>query len=199
MKNSPEKQNQLIISYLTLRRLLGFLGLLLPFILMLGVFFFGKCFIVEATVSQYYYTVMGDVFVGLLFTISFFLITYKGYDKIDNIVTNIAGVFAICIALFPSTIEKNAGCPISGLEGSDFKNTLHLISAGLFFMTTAFVSIFLFRKSNGPKSPQKVIRNKIYFVCGIIIMVSIALIPVFRSDSLIDKFEIYKPVFILEA
>lgn len=199
MKTNTESENKLVISYLTLRRMLGILGLSLPLILLVGVFIFGKCNKIEATVSQYYYTVMGDVLVGLLFAISLFLITYKGYDRLDNIITNLAGFFAICIALFPTNIEKNAGCPIITLAENTLSNALHLISASLFFITLAFISIFLFTKTNEKKiEGRKKTRNIIYKTCGIIILISVALIPFFRSDALIEKFEMYKPVFFLE-
>ncbi|MEJ2664743.1 MAG: DUF998 domain-containing protein, partial [Spirochaetia bacterium] len=82
-----KKNRSIIISYIALRRLIGILGMLLPFICILGGLLFAALY-VEPSISDYYYTNMRDFFVGLLFGVSLFLITYKGYELIDDIVTN---------------------------------------------------------------------------------------------------------------
>jgi hypothetical protein len=88
------KTNQsLLISYRTLRKIVGILGLSLPFTLLGGgyvinvllngglVFDLG----VENSVSSYYHTEMRDVFVGTLCVIGFFLLSYRGHERKDNI------------------------------------------------------------------------------------------------------------------
>jgi hypothetical protein len=44
---------------------------------------------------------MRDVFVGTLFATGVFLFCYRGPDRQDNVLTNIAGGAAIAIGLFP--------------------------------------------------------------------------------------------------
>lgn len=78
-----------IISYLTLRKFIGFLGMGLPFILLIGGWWdFGEG--IQSSVSAYYHTGMRNAFVGILFALGVFLMTYKGYDWVDNIFTTLA-------------------------------------------------------------------------------------------------------------
>lgn len=90
-------------SYIALRRAVGWIGILLPYVLMLGIFLFFKGEPVLKTISLYYYSGMRDVFVGSVCAIALFLIFYKGYTKWDNWTGNLAGFFAIGIALFPTS------------------------------------------------------------------------------------------------
>ena len=69
-------------------------------------------FVILDSISNYYYTNMRDFFVGLLFAISLFLISYTGYEKIDNIVGNISGLFALEINNVPGfkVLRKRCKC-----------------------------------------------------------------------------------------
>ncbi len=60
-------------SYMTLRKAVGWIGLLLPFVLMLGGYFIFKGKFVESSISYYYHTGMRDVFVGALCAVALFL------------------------------------------------------------------------------------------------------------------------------
>ena len=91
-----------IHSYLSLRQAIGWIGILLPFTLMLGVLVIFRGNPVRISISMYYYTGMRDVLVGALCAIGLFLFFYRGYSKWDNWAGNIAGFFALGIALFPT-------------------------------------------------------------------------------------------------
>jgi hypothetical protein len=105
--------NQLVGSYMTLRRAIGWVGVCLPFTVFLGnwVIFshhVGACLLpisnkLPDSLSGYYYTHMRDVFVGGMWAAGVFLIFYRGSDRLERWVTNLAGLFAIGIALFPTT------------------------------------------------------------------------------------------------
>ncbi len=60
---------RVLVSYLTLRRMVGVLGGLLPLVLAIGCFALGWCAKLQDSISDYDGTRMGDVFVGILFTI----------------------------------------------------------------------------------------------------------------------------------
>jgi hypothetical protein len=80
MSQNPPLDNLLVISYLTLRKVIGLLGLALPFLAMVGarlLFHTG----LQVSLSAYYHTGMRDVLVGILFAIGFFLGGYKGYER----------------------------------------------------------------------------------------------------------------------
>lgn len=137
--------NLLVISYLNLRQSIGCLGIALPFALAIGgllIFQVG----IQSTVSDYYYTGMRSVFVGILFAIGVFLFSYRGYQRKDNIAANLASFCAIGTALFP-TPPQNA-TPLAETIG-----TLHIAFAVTFFVSLAYFSLVLFTKSDPTKRP----------------------------------------------
>lgn len=195
MGNSPGNESSLIISYLTLRKLIGFLGMGLPFIVALGgLMVYGT--VLQGSISAYYYTGMRDVFVGILSAIGVFLISYHGYDLIDFIAGKAGGVFALGIALFP-TAPAGHVTPTDEVIGR-----IHYAFAALFFLTIAYFSLFLFTKTNPEKPPtsMKKRRNKVYRICGVAILACLALIAInkLKSDGLIIH-EKDHPVFWLET
>ena len=95
-----KRNRSIIISYLSLRRLIGILGILLPFICVLGGLLFSDL-PVRSSISSYYHTNMRDFFVCLLVGVSLFLLTYKGRERIDNIVTSIIGFTGLGVAVLP--------------------------------------------------------------------------------------------------
>lgn len=190
----------LIISYLAIRKFVGVLGVSLPFVSVAGTFIFSNCKTILPSISQYYYTVMGNYFVGSLCGVAMFLFTYKGYDRWDRILTNFAGICAIVSAFFPTQISAAyLSCFVNTSKSSRFSDLIHLISSALFLLSLATMSIFLFTKSKGTMTPQKKIRNKIYTVSGVLIIVSIILIGLFKLPSLQNYLEQYKPTFFFET
>ncbi|MEI7661760.1 MAG: DUF998 domain-containing protein [Bacteroidota bacterium] len=169
-----------IISFNTLRKAIGWLGILLPAAMLAGNFLFGKCCCIQDSNSHYYYTVTGSLFVGILCAVALFLISYKGYpgDKTDNILTNFAGICAIGIAVFPTNDNSSGSCAIFHLPDCAARSITHYGCAGLFFLTLAVISFFLFTKGKGVPTDRKIIRNRVYRTCGILIAVFMVLIVV---------------------
>ena len=95
---------ELIVSYLTLRKAVGYIGLLMPILVRVGACYFEQI-PSNTSISAYYYTSMRDVFVGALAAIGVFLFCYRGPDTQDNVLTNIAGACAIAIGLLPTEPE----------------------------------------------------------------------------------------------
>jgi hypothetical protein len=189
--------NDLVISYLSLRKAIGFIGLLLPVVLALlkiALWYFNVCCDgpgLETSISAYYYTRLGGVLVGSLCAIGVFLMSYRGFDRRDEIAGKLAGAFAVCVALFP-TSPKDIPAKTS---------VVHFTGALLLFLTLAYFSIVLFRKMDPskPPTPEKLKRNKVYLACGLLILLGIAGCGVsflFRHSSFFDT---YKPVFWFEA
>jgi len=174
-----EKNKSIIISYLSLRRLIGILGMLLPFICVFGGLVFSDLPI-RSSISSYYHTNMRDFFVGLLVGVSLFLMTYKGYEKIDNIVTGIIGLAGFGIAIFPCLKSIASTEPVGIFQLNPvISNSIHLICAFTFFFLLAINSIFLFtltKSKNIPITKDKKIRNYIYVSCGIVILLSLAVL-----------------------
>lgn len=159
----PGKGNDQIIPYYTLRILIGAAGIFLPLLLVIGKLIAENSLTLEYSISDYYdNSTAGDILVGVLFSLAFFLLSYKGYAPIDSIAANLGCVFALGVALCPTT-SKNA-----------FVHYSHFVFAFLLFSTFIFFSMYLFRKSSPHPTKQKKNRNKVYFICGMIMIACIA-------------------------
>ncbi len=166
-----------IISYKQLQIMMGLAGILLPLLVVLGKYVSSHSFVLEDSISDYYDNgTGGDILVGVLFALSVFLFAYKGPERIDSIVANIGGTMAMGIALFPTTSDVT------------FVYSMHFICAVLLFTVFIVFSLYLFRKTNKgtTPTPEKLKRNRIYFWCGIIMIVCI--VAMFICYLLMKKF-----------
>ncbi|SOE20632.1 hypothetical protein SAMN06298216_1117 [Spirosomataceae bacterium TFI 002] len=175
MKEIRHGQLQLI-SFLWLRRGIGLAGIVLPIFLIAGTYLVGneECKTIQSAISDYYHTIVRDIFVGVLAVLAIFLFSYKGPEKIDNIAANLAGLFALGIAYFPTSIKT---CN----QWNGYENpVMHNISAVSFFLVLTYFSLFLFPKTSSldPPTPEKLKRNKIYKTCGIIMLISIIIVGI---------------------
>ena len=111
----PDADDSLVVSYLSLRKAVGFIGFTLPFVLAIGKILSGNPGI-EPSISHYYYTNMGDFLVGSLCAIGVFLMSTRGYPtpKLtaglpghDHIAGILASIFAIGVALFPTSYNED--------------------------------------------------------------------------------------------
>ena len=121
--------------------------------------------------------------------------SYKGYDRKDDLAGDLACIFALGVAFFPTTPQVDPS------QQARIVGSLHLFFAASFFLTLAFFSLVLFTKTDPTKTPtrRKVQRNIVYRVCGYTILASIALIvllAVFPHSASIKKFD---SVFWLES
>ena len=185
-----------LISFNTLRKSIGWLGILLPAAMITGNYYFGCDSILNSN-SEYYYTVTGNLLTGILCAVALFLIAYRGFDSTDHISTSLAGVFALGIAMFPTNDSDPYHCSIIKLAPNCLRSEVHYIFAALFFIMLAWISLFLFTKSKGYKTRQKEKRNRIYRICGVVILIAITSIAVYSLFKLhtLDK---YNPIFWLE-
>lgn len=169
--NQNDIYSRLTYSYLDLRKAVGWIGILLPFVLMLGLLILFKDEETPSSISHYYYTSMRNLFVGALCAIALFMFFYSGYSKLDNWAGNVAGLFAIGVAWFPTTIESGE---------TDAIGIIHYVCAAILFLTLAGFSIFLFTKTKDKSSAtsRKKKRNIVYRVCGIIMIASLAAIAI---------------------
>lgn len=156
-------------SYLSLRKAVGWIGILLPFVLVAGhlIIFNGESALTN--MSAYYHTGMRDLFVGAICAIALFLFFYKGYDRWDNSAANLAGFFALGVAFFP-TVKEGPW---------DWIAWVHFSCAACFLVILALISIFLFTRGEEHLTEMKKKRNLIFRACGIIMLVALASIEVF--------------------
>lgn len=128
--------DQRIYSYLTLRQTVGWIGIGLPVVLLIYTFFFPELDEIQPSLSLYYHTYAGDIFVGALCAVGLFMLFYAGYSRCDNWVGNIAGICAILTAWCYTE-------PL-GATHVEWYNKAHFIFAGLLFTCFSFFSLFLF-------------------------------------------------------
>ena len=144
VQRSAEK-NQLIVSYMVLRRTVGWIGTLLPIVLLLG-----NALIFHASrpdsMSGYYYTGMRNIFVGSLCALGVFLVAYNGYDDVDRWITNVAGAGAIGVALFPT---KPAVPHLSA--GQQAIGDIHVVCAAVTFIALGLMALRF--ATGGPVTP----------------------------------------------
>jgi len=194
MNQQTGSDDSLVLSYLGLRKAVGIIGISLPFVLALGkILLQGPG--IESSISSYYYTVMRDVFAGSLCAIAVFLMSYRGYKREDDIAGDLACIFAIGVALFPVAPS------VSPASADRIIGGLHHLFAASFFLTLAYFSLKLFRKTDPNKAPtpRKLQRNVVYTVCGYTILACLALVvlvSLLPGDSPVNRLD---PVFWLES
>lgn len=193
------RNDALLISYLSLRKAVGIIGVSLPLVLVVGNRVIFRSTAIEDSISYYYHTAMRGVFVGTLWAIGVFLLSYRGYERRDAIAGRLACVFALGVALFPTAREPGT-CDIvhlftvgrGGCDTEHIVSFVHATFASLLFLTLAYFSLFLFtetkpgRKSEMTKRKRE--RNLVYYVCGWIIVASIVGVLVLHIGLRFSRF-----------
>jgi hypothetical protein len=186
------ENRQLILNYLQLRRAIGILGMSLPVILLIGYPVLSGKREILSSVSAYYYTCMGDVFVGILWATGLFLYAYKGHNPVDNYLSTFAGFCAVAIACFPCTPDPDtAPCLYHAYD------TVHLIASIGFFACLMYISAFQFTKSDQKVLSKKTKRRNRWFVTFAVIML-ISLLGIFFIKTFTSGLDNYHPEFWLE-
>ena len=161
-------------SYMLLRRFLGTLGMALgPLVLLFGSFGHnGDGWYYSISASAY--TNAAPIFHMVMGAVGTFLIAHgvasrEVYSTLDAVINIAAGVFAILIASFScdTSLVLTAGVYPIPIHVSAL---IHNISAAAFFGLRAFNILFLFRKKSTNPTPEKMKRNMVYLVCGVVIV-----------------------------
>ncbi|MDX1439414.1 MAG: DUF6185 family protein [Rubricoccaceae bacterium] len=159
------------------RQVIGYIGLLLPALLIIMVLLRDGMELWKnlESISAYYYTGAVAAFVGMLIALALFLFTYRGYENkyhwSDRAAGITAAVAALGVALFPTAAPQ--GVPQLTWWSSE-TGVLHYGCAIMLFAMFAVYALWLFRlTSDGNRiSPGKRLRNRVYVACGLVIVVS---------------------------
>lgn len=165
---------ELVHSFLALRKAVGFIGMVLPF----AVLILHRDWL--PSISDGFYTSASAVFVASVCAIGIFLLYYRGYDRHDRIASFVAGASALVVGQVPTGCADCAGP--AGTWGwgaayaASFWPKLHLGAAALLFLTLAIFCLVLFPRSDGEvdANPKKKQRNRVYRACGIVILACLA-------------------------
>ena len=202
MLTATQRKND-IFTYRRLRRAIGYLGIALPVLLVgLSLIPFFKTEL-QPSISDYYYTNLRDIFTGTLAAVGLFMLCYKGHGntsfwKDDQLLTNIAGIAAVGVALIP-VAPQTADLMIYTLIPYNYPwlGWVHYGFAALLFGIFALLSLNVFtigqnRPADLPISAFN--ENHIYRFCGIAIIILMLLIPIS------EEFELFRySTLILEA
>jgi hypothetical protein len=109
-----------------------------------------------------------DIFVGFLFAIFAFLIAYNGNSKPQMVLSKIAAVAALGVAVFPCKCESD----------TDVIPYAHGTFAAVMFIILAFFCYIFYRRAWNKGHLQAIIRACIYAICGITIVASILIIAI---------------------
>ena len=112
LQSHPTRSDaEMVLDYRALRAAIGLIAFFLVPVVYVGNWLLftrhvGGCFLpnprLPASLSGYYYTHMRNLFVGAMSAMGIFLAAYRGHDRWDSRLTNVAGLAAICIALCPT-------------------------------------------------------------------------------------------------
>lgn len=156
------------------------------------------------SISDTYYANSKMCMIGLLFATGVFFFTYKGYDWKDRLCSIVQAFCCMGIIAFPCKgPDADARVGLFSAVARE-SNKIHLFLATLLFVTFAINVLCLFTLGKGEPTTQKKRRNRIYRICGIIIVAFIVIqalcvtvlkgrIPSWLPTTLINEF------FMLEA
>ncbi|AUH65810.1 DUF998 domain-containing protein [Paracoccus zhejiangensis] len=199
-------ENDLVLSFLAVRRAIGLLGLFLPLALIAYGILSGEG--IRGSLSSYYYSPMREIFVGTLCAQAVFLWSYEGYRPVeanwltDRNLSRAAALGAAGIALWPTIPEPGAPEVVCTLTqcvfGLQFTRVVHFAAALLFFGAMAVTFVCLFTRGDDGE-PLKRGANRIYRACGWIIIAALLLIGLVQFTPLGSDLESWNPVFWLEV
>jgi hypothetical protein len=207
------KTNSYVISYHTLRQLIGILGMALPFLCWgtnafvndlnllnnpLFVDLNQSCFYeadknLKSSISHFYYTAAGPIFTGVLITVAIFLFCYNGHEKkikedkyawlTDKLLTTWAAVCALGIVVFPTGSEHKITDNLHIFVSSAKAGALHLTFAALFFLSIALLCVVNFRRQPD-KTFIKNAEGTLYLICGWGMVACLGLLALFGFTPL---------------
>lgn len=165
------RPSDVVKSYYRVRQALGYLGIALPFLLIVtGLTSNAR---LEPSVSDFFHTLNRDIFVGTMTAISIFLLVYDGYERSDgewlsdNYITTIAGIAGLGVAFFPNESPSGQMTTLTQqFVGIGISPFVHYTSCLVFFYCMGHICMFKFSKTSN------LARRKWYRTCGWIILAS---------------------------
>lgn len=165
MSEPRGKQN----SYEKIRNSIGILGILLPILCVAGAALSPNTDAPDwwTSISSTYYS--SPILIAVLSGVSFFMITYRGYNNWDTLVNTIAGIAGFCVVFFPCDVSWLSWDTRVGLFWLHITVTepIHFASAAVLFIMFSINSICLFSLGKNKT------KNRIYRLCGWIIIAAL--------------------------
>jgi magnesium-transporting ATPase (P-type) len=179
-----EGPDEALISYQQLRMFIGVLGLFLSLMLFVTTFLLNDESPFKVSISHYYYSFGHIIFVGTLCIMGGLFGTYRGKRKYENMISNLCGILAVLVAVFPTKFEGYGGSVYIHIDHYiGWFSYVHYASAGLLFALFSVYCFAFFPKTDDkPETPEEILKKKrrdIYYrICGWGIIVSVLCIGV---------------------
>ncbi len=175
-------------SYLMIRTVVGFLGILLPIVFIIGEAFFLRGDVqIRGSISAYYHTSMRDLFVAGLSVIGFLLMTYMSAQPRtwDFWLSLVAGIAVLGVVFFPTRRPGLTDTsPLCGTEpappgcsamqqalGETTTAVVHFVCASIFILSLAAIAfVFAYREKKYENDARMALVQRI---CGWAIIVAI--------------------------
>lgn len=203
-----QREDKHVVSYLTLRRWIGILGIGLPWacwvangtinslnllnnqklVFLMPDYHYKSDGNLKDSISHFYYTAAGPLFIGIIVTVAIFLFCYKGHqpkpkDKFkwitDGRVTTLAAISALGIVVFPTASTEPILDNLFVFTTTKLVGWIHYISAALFFIMMAVLCLVNFRRrgDKGDFGTDK--HDLLYRWCALVILGSITIVFVY--------------------
>ncbi len=123
----------------------------------------------------------GNIFVGFLFAIGAFLLSYNGHDKYEKWLSKLAAMAAICVAMFPCGCDGNP----------QIIPMVHYTAAAVMFSVLAIFCYFFFLRAWAKGWIQARTRALLYAACGAAIVLSMLAMAIdhLNEGALSNNFE----------
>ena len=133
--------------------------------------FFAHSPIASISASYYEGGWSQSIFIGFLFAIAAFLLAYNGLSSSEMVLSKVASLAGLGIALFPCKCDNR----------DQIIPYVHAVSAATMFLVLAYFCFIFFQRARRKGYGQATARAGIYALCGIAIVLSVL---VLAYDSL---------------
>lgn len=154
-------ESRLIGDFMSQRRIVGWIGLLLPAVLIAGNTIFTTT--LPNSISDYYFTHMRNILIASLCALGIFLICYSGYDAWDRWLTNVSGFGMIGVALCVPAPDT----PVRLSTPSRIFADLHFCCATAALLAVTFMALRFTQSSATPDSPGPGVMNFVRAAFGL--------------------------------
>ena len=168
---SSTESGSVVATYLLLRRAIGWIGTLLPIVVIVGDAAFSSGPLPNS-LSDFYYTPMRNILVGALCVLGVFLMLYDVSVRFDRWITNAAGVGVLGVAFLPGSP------PVPHLTTSqEVIGNLHVFFASIAFLgLAATMWRFGYAVSDGPDAPPPSPRGSVFYRASACVMLGFVLL-----------------------
>ncbi len=102
-------------------------------------------------------------FVGFLFAIAAFLLSYNGKSVAEMVLSKVAALAAFGVAMFPCRCDNKI----------EIVRHVHGISAAVMFLILAYFCLIFYQRAKRKGHTEAVLREVVYAACGIAILLAI--------------------------